>query len=75
MDNAAAQCFAEGSCFKSKLKHIDCRQEWVKILRDRDICIPVHVDTRDNLADIFTKILPVQVFERFRNRLMFNPDG
>ena len=75
MDNAAAQCFAEDSCFKSELKHIDCRQEWVKILRDRDICIPVHVDTRDNLADIFTKILPVQVFERFRNRLMFNPDG
>ena len=75
MDNAAAQCFAEGSCFKSKLKHIDCRQECVKILRDRDICIPAHVDTRDNLADIFTKILPVQVFERFRNRLMFYPDG
>ena len=29
MDNTAAECFAKGTVFKSKLKHIDCRQEWV----------------------------------------------
>ena len=74
MDNAAAECFANNSCFKSKLRHIDCRQEWVKILRDREICTPVHVDTKDNLADILTKILPVGIFERLRDRLMFNPN-
>ena len=73
MDNAAAECFANNSCFKSKLRHIDCRQEWVKILRDREICTPVHVDTKDNLADILTKILPVGTFERLRDQLMFNP--
>ena len=41
MDNEAARIFAEGTCKKSKMKHIDCAQEWVLILRDRDILIPV----------------------------------
>ena len=70
MDNDAARSFANDSCFKSKMKHIDCRQEWVKILRDRDICTPIHVDTKDNLADIFTKILPPADFIRIRSRLL-----
>jgi hypothetical protein len=70
MDNAAAECFAKETAFKSKLKHIDCRQEWVNVLRDRNICTPVHVDTKDNLADFFTKILPPQDFERLRSRIV-----
>ena len=74
MDNDAAHIFADNSCFKSRMKHIDCRQEWVKILRDKSICIPVRVDTKDNLADIFTKILPIEDFIRLRDRLMYNPE-
>ena len=45
MDNDAAKVFAQASAQRTKLKHIDCRQEWVKTLRDRDICTPVHVPT------------------------------
>ena len=71
MDNSAAESFALGTAFKSKLKHIDCRQEWVKILRDRGICTPVHVDTKDNLADVFTKILLCCDFERLRSVIMY----
>ena len=73
MDNAAAKIFAEGSAFKTKLKHIDCRQEWVKTLRDRNICVPVHVTSKNNLADLFTKILPVHDFQRLRDRIMYDP--
>lgn len=36
---------------------------------------PTHVDTKDNLADILTKFLPVGTLERLRERLMFNPDA
>ena len=75
MDNDAARVFANDSCFKTKMKHIDCRQEWVKMLRDKQICTPVRVDTKDNLADIFTKILPAYDFKRLRDRIMFNPDA
>ena len=71
MDNAAAECFAKGTAFKSKLKHIDCRQEWVRVLRDRNVCTPVHVDSKDNLADLFTKILPEVDCVRLRSKLMY----
>ena len=55
---------------KSKLKHIDCRQEWVKVLRDKDIVTPVHVHTDLNTADLFTKILSRPKFEDIRGRFM-----
>ena len=70
MDNSAAEKFSLGTAFKSKLKHIDCRQEWVRMLRDRNICTPVHVDTKLNLADMFTKLLPAGDFERLRSLIM-----
>ena len=38
MDNGAARIVCLGSAHKTncKLKHIGCRQEWVRILRNRD---------------------------------------
>ena len=73
MDNDAARIFADDSCFKSRMKHIDCRQEWVKVLRDRDICTPTRVDSKQNLADFLTKILEPQDFLRLREQLMYKP--
>ncbi len=70
LDNSAAQAFIERSAAKTKLKHIDCRQEWVKVLRDKEILKPVHVDSKDNVADLFTKILPRTTFERLRDLVM-----
>ena len=59
---------------KTKLKHIDCRQEWVRTLRNKDICNPVHIPTKDNLSDIFTKILSGPEFERLRAMCMKEHD-
>ena len=70
LDNDAAKAFIERSAAKSKLKHIDCRQEWVKVLRNKEILKPVHVDSKYNVADLFTKILPVGTFERIRDMIM-----
>ena len=70
VDNETARIFANASAHRSKLKHIDCRQEWVKILRDKSVCTPVHVPTKDNLADLFTKILPAGDFIRLRDQLL-----
>jgi hypothetical protein len=75
MDNTAAESFAKGTAFKSKLKHIDCRLEWVRLLRDRNVCTPVHVDTKVNLADLFTKILSIEVFEGLRSKVMYELDS
>lgn len=74
MDNTTAEAFIKHTAFKSKLKHIDCRQEWVRVLRNKDILYPVHVDTQLNAADICTKILPVRTFLTLRDMLMtFRP--
>ena len=72
MDNDAARIFCLGSAHKTKLKHIaiDCRQEWVRTLRNRDIMTPMHVDTDLNDADLNTKILSRGPFEKVRNRVM-----
>ena len=70
MDNDAARIFCIGAAHKTKLKHIDCRQEWVRTLRNRDIMTPVHIDSELNDADLFTKILARGPFEKVHNRVM-----
>ena len=69
-----SRMFCLGTAHKTKLKHIDCRQEWARALRSRDITNPVHnvdvIDTELNDADLFTKILSRGPFEMVRNRIM-----
>lgn len=71
MDNDAARIFADATCSRSRMKHIDCALEWVRILRDKQICIPTRVSTENNLADMFTKILTVNRFRFLRSKLMY----
>ena len=71
MDNKAAEAFTNNTTLKTKLKHIDVRQEWVRTLRNKNIIKPIHVDTKDSLADLFTKILPKNDFIRMRNKMMY----
>ena len=73
VDNSTCKTFADDSVARSKLKHIDTRQEWVKCLRDRQVFKLVHVPTVDNLADLGTKILATEVFRRLRALIMFSP--
>jgi hypothetical protein len=70
MDNSTAEVFVNDTAYKTKLKHIDVRQKWVQTLRDKNILCPVHVDTKDNTADLFTKILGKQDFTRLRSMVM-----
>lgn len=70
VDNKAAIAFSDNSAFKTKLKHIDVRQEWVKTLRNKNIIQTTHVPSKDNLADLFTKILDADTFESLRDRMM-----
>ena len=71
MDNSTAECFANNSAFKSRLKHIDTRQHWVKVLRDKNILIPQHIDTKDNLADFFHQ----SVVQRHLPDVVLSADG
>ncbi len=74
VDNAAAQAFASQATYsgKSRLRHVDARQEWVQALRDSNLIMAVHVDTtaKLNLSGLFTKALDLATFIRFRKQLM-----
>jgi hypothetical protein len=72
VDNTTAEAFMNDSCFKSKLKHIDCAQGWVLALRDHTVLIPKHIPTLDNLADLFTKVLSRSTFVALVSQLMFS---
>ena len=74
MDNSTAEVFVNNTAFKSKLKHIDVRQHWVRMLRDKNILIPQHVNTKDNLADLFTKVLDKHTFTTLSRQLLHYPD-
>ena len=71
VDNTTAISFAEGTVKRSKLKHIDCRQEWVSALRDKNIALLKHVGTKENLADLGTKPLGGPTFLYLRDKFMF----
>ena len=70
VDNSTAIHFSKGSTRRSKLRHIDARQEWVCALRDEGIVKLVKVDTKENLADLNSKFLDVPTFEKLRGRIM-----
>ena len=70
VDNTAAIAFSEGKVRKSKLKHIDVRQQWVEWLRDRSLVKLEYVNTKLNLADFFTKILDTDTFVNLRDQMM-----
>ena len=74
VDNSTAKAFADDSVLKTKLKHIDCRQEWVRILRDYRLFRLIHCPTDDNVADLGTKILGTGTFIRLRNMIMFQKE-
>lgn len=70
IDNTAAEVFMEDTKNNSRLKHIDVRQLWVQEMRDREIVVPEHVNTNDNLADLFTKPLAAPTFKKHVQRIM-----
>jgi len=72
VDNMAAICFSRQSQFagRSKMKHIDCRQHWLNVLRDSKLIECVHVSTEFNLADLFTKPLDMPRFVKLRDAMM-----
>ena len=59
-----------GSNTSTAAEHIDCCHEWVQVLRNKNILQIQHIDSHLNLADIFTKILPKDTFQRIVARLL-----
>ena len=52
------------------MKHLDIKEGWIQLLRDRDIAEYWKIEGPLNLADFFTKILPVSIFRIQRDLIM-----
>jgi hypothetical protein len=68
----AAFAFSKQSQFagRSKMKHMDCRQQWLDVLQDISLirCVHWHVSTEYNLADLLTNLKSLDV-PRFVHQL------
>ena len=71
-DATVAIAFSGGSTGRSRMKHIDQRQAWVRQLRDAALTKANKVPTNDNLADLFTKVLKGASFTSLRDRFLFS---
>ena len=74
-DATTAIAFSAGTTGRSRMKHIDQRQTWVRQLRDAALTKAVKVGTNDNLADLFTKILKGAAFTALRDKFMVRLHG
>ena len=70
VDNATAVAYANSTVKRSKLRHINARQEWVQAMRDSDTCKLWKVHTLENDSDLLTKIHEREQFKRRRNCCM-----
>ena len=68
-DNQVAQRMADEITTK-RSKHIDIRYHYVRDAAARNIIEIEYCPTADQLADILTKALPRDAFQRLRDRFM-----
>ena len=67
VNNAKAAAYANGTVKRSKIRHIDARQDWVSAMRDSNICKLWKVDTKENESDLLARIHEADQFERLRD--------
>jgi hypothetical protein len=69
-DNQAAIRIAESQSISERTRHIHNKDMFVrKLVRAGEITIK-YVKSAENLADFFTKILPLSTFRTFRDKIM-----
>ncbi len=66
VDSSAAIGFANDTACKSKMKHIDQRANWVKLVKDRRLAQLHKIVGTENPADFLTKLFGVPEFQSKR---------
>ena len=68
-DNMSAINISKNPVQHSRTKHIDIRHHYIRDLVDDKVITLKHVDTEEQIADIFTKALDANQFEKLRGKL------
>jgi len=69
IDNNSALKLTKNPEFHSRSKHIDVKHHFIREKVDERVINTQRVDTKDNIADLFTKALPRPAHEGLVNRL------
>ena len=70
MDNQSTIAMINGAGNEEKRKHIGVKYHYVKQLVEQDIINVKWISSGDNIADIFTKPLSIQLFKGLRDKMM-----
>ena len=68
-DNTSCIALARGTVTHSRAKHIDIRHHFIRERIENSEIKLVYCSTKDMVADILTKQLPREAFEKFRRAL------
>ena len=68
-DNLSAINISKNPIQHSRTKHIDIRHHFIRDLVEENVVVLKHVATEEQLADIFTKALDANQFEKLRGKL------
>jgi hypothetical protein len=75
IDNNSALKLTRNPEFRSRSKHIDVKHHFVREKVEEGVINTQRVDTKDNLADVFTKALPRPTHEGVVHRLNLSSGG
>ena len=73
IDNTSAMEMVRSNV-KSRVKHLDRKTYWIREFIANKNAIIKHVETKYNLADLFTKYVPNTVLEKLRPAIMGRED-
>ena len=69
-DNQSCIRIIENPCLHTRAKHIDIRYHFVRDLVREGILDFVYCPSRENVADVFTKALCLELFRTFRDAML-----
>jgi hypothetical protein len=68
-DNSSAICLAQNSVFHGRVKHIKVRHHFLRDHVEKGDIVMKYIDTKRQLADIFTKPLDATHFASLQEKL------
>ena len=68
-DSQSAMALAESQKVDSRLKHTDLRYHFIRQMVEEDKIHLIDIDTRDNPADVFTKVIPLELYTKHKKTL------